>query len=415
MMGLSRHPNGHGDLQRGLRPGHRVRLLLDSHEAWRVLRQQLDGAHQTIDMQLYMLCADAAGEAFVAALERARGRGVAVRLVLDGLGSSDLGAPLLQRLVAAGVQLRVFGPIHLAVPWRRWMRRNHRKVFVFDGKSAIVTGRNIGKEYMALHATDPTWRDAGLWLQGPAVRLLADTLRRDWTGPYLRQGRRRLVWSRLSAWLAGQLVRAELQSHALHLPALPAPPAVQTDGQGVRLGAALNLGKPSQAYANLRYLQAVRAARRDITLAQAYFLPDRLLVQALQAAVRRGVRVRLVLPDLATSDVRSMALASLHGLGALLDAGIEVHFTRGPMLHAKIGVVDGVWWTVGSANLDPLSRRSNLEANIVGYGRSEATTLLAAMESWMAGSRRLEAEDHAHRPLWQRWLGHWLWRLRTIL
>jgi cardiolipin synthase len=110
-----------------------------------------------------------------------------------------------------------------------------------------------------------------------------------------------------------------------------------------------------------------------------------------------------------------MVLASLHGLGALLDAGIEVHFTRGPMLHAKIGVVDGVWWTVGSANLDPLSRRSNLEANIVGYGRSEATTLLAAMESWMAGSRRLEAEDHAHRPLWQRWLGHWLWRLRTIL
>lgn len=415
MTALSRHPNGLGDLQRGLRPGHRIRLLLDSHEAWRVLCQQLDGAHQSIDIQLYMLCADAAGDAFVAALERARGRGVAVRLVLDGLGSSDLNGPLLQRLVDAGVQLRVFGPIHLAVPWRRWMRRNHRKVFVVDGKSAIVTGRNIGTDYLALHAGDPTWRDAGLWLQGPTVRVLAETLRRDWTGPYLRQGRRRLVWSRISAWFAGHLVRAELQSRALGLPPLPAAHAAQPQPQGVRLGAALNLGKPAEAYANLRYLQAVRAARRDVTLAQAYFLPDRALVRALQAATRRGVRVRLVLPDPATSDVRTMALASMHGLGALIAAGIEVHFAHGPMLHAKVGVVDGVWWTVGSANLDPLSRRNNLEANIVGYGRSEAAVLLAAMDGWIASAQRVDAQSHARRPLWQRWLGRWLWRLRTVL
>lgn len=362
-------------------PGHRVRFLTDGHKAWQVLLHDLDAARATIDVQLYMLVADAVGEAFVEALVRASSRGVAVRLMIDGVGSMEiLGHPLLDRLEAAGVQVHVFGPIRLSVPWRRWMRRNHRKVAVLDDAVAHVSGMNVSKHYYALERKDATWADAGVRLQGPVVAEVAAQLQQDWPGRRLRPLKRHEPFE-----------------------------------DGSLVAVAFNRGLARNADANRRYLQAVRSARKSISIAQAYFLPERGLMRALVRAAKRGVEVRVLIPALSSSDVLVVSLATDFAVGRLLAAGVRVATVEARMLHAKLAIVDGHWWTVGSANLDPLSRQRNLEANAVGLGQAESRVLVRWFEEMWREARETTHDAWQHRPLWQKAMGALLWLFRPLL
>ena len=166
------------NLGRTMQPGHRLMVLPDPQQAWQLLLHCVATAQQTIDIQLYMLVDDGLGQQFIQALVAARRRGVAVRLMLDGIGSLDLPYQALAEFLEVGGEFRLFGPIWLTAPWRHWTRRNHRKVFVFDGDSAIVTGRNVGDHYYLGEngggGGPKVWLDFGAWVQGPAVaRLVA--------------------------------------------------------------------------------------------------------------------------------------------------------------------------------------------------------------------------------------------------
>lgn len=412
-------PPSLAQIPRGMQPGHRLQWLADPSQAWQALLAALAQARRSIDIQLYMLQDDAFGRAFTAALVQARQRGVAVRLMLDGFGSIDLPDSALTELLGAGAELRVFRPIWLSVPggvaalWHHWMRRNHRKVFIFDGESAIVTGRNVGAHY---YGSDPaeTWLDLGVWVHGPVVKRLSAALQRDWADRQRRTGRMIALRQHVAKLLGSPIARAEARSlgHG-HAPRSAAQP--QSVANGPAVGALLNLGQRRAAHANRAYLQAVRAARHAIWLAHSYFLPERALQRALVAAARRGVRVVVLLPDPAVSDVKVVALASLHGLPKLLAAGVEVYFVGPTMLHAKVGVVDGQWWTLGSANLDPLSRQHNLEANLAGLGQAEAGRLVELLDQWRQQSQRWTLQHHLQRPVWQRLIGWWLWKFRALL
>ena len=133
-----------GSWLRGLKPGHKLVWHTTGIEAGEALLQAIDAAQVTIDAQLYILEADTVSQRVVAALVRARQRGVRVRLLLDGLGCSDCDSEHLGQLVAAGAAVRVYKPLRWSVPWKHWIRRNHRKLFLFDHDSAIVGGRNVG-------------------------------------------------------------------------------------------------------------------------------------------------------------------------------------------------------------------------------------------------------------------------------
>ena len=172
-------PSRHA-LDTGMTPGHQVQILADPHLAWLQLLADIHAAQVSILAELYILVDDAAGRQLVDALIAAHGRGVDVRLVLDGVGSMDAAGGLPGQLTAAGVRWRVFHPVRPGTPWRHWTRRNHRKIVVVDEAIAHVSGRNIGADYYALTPGQATWRDLGARVEGPSVAPMAAVLRQGW-------------------------------------------------------------------------------------------------------------------------------------------------------------------------------------------------------------------------------------------
>ncbi|MBI5607707.1 MAG: phosphatidylserine/phosphatidylglycerophosphate/cardiolipin synthase family protein, partial [Deltaproteobacteria bacterium] len=396
-------------------PGHQLAWHAEGREAAEALLREIANARRTIDIQLYILEADAASQAVVTALGQACKRGVRVRLLLDGLGCSDADAAHLEQLTAAGAAVRVFRPLRFSVPWRHLLRRNHRKVAVFDGESAIVTGRNVGEHYLAMAPGHATWLDLGATVRGPAVTTLARQLNHDWRAAERKH--RLYQWLR---WLdplapSADLLAAERASRAAAHQNWPLTPPSKPGRGGLKVAAALSVGKASANPIADRYLHAVQSARTSIWLVHAYFLPDHRLTRALVAAARRGVQVRVVLPDLRSTDVKLVALASLHGLRQLMKAGVQVRLLCTNNLHAKFAVVDDVWWTMGSANLDALSRKRNLEANLAGYGREPGLLLARLAQSWFDLAEPWDAVESSRRPRWLRWLGQLAWRFRALL
>ncbi len=408
-------PNATVNLARGMKQGHQMAWHSEGLEAGEALLREIANARRSIDVQLYILEADTVSQTVVAALVQACQRQVRVRLLLDGLGCSDADAAHLEQLTAAGAAVRVYRPLRFSLPWRHLLRRNHRKIFVFDGESAILTGRNVGGHYLAVAPDHPTWLDLGAVVRGPVVSTLARQLNHDW-----RAAERKYRLHKWLRWLdplapSADLLAAERASRAAARANWPAIPRNKPGRGGLKVGAALSVGKASANPIADRYLQAIQSARTSIWLVHAYFLPDHRLARALVAAARRGVQVRVLLPDLRTTDVKLVALASLHGLRQLMKAGVQVRLLCTNNLHAKFAVVDDVWWTMGSANLDALSRKRNLEANLAGYGREPGLRLAGLAHDWFELAQPWDAVEAKRQPRWLRWLGQVAWRFRALL
>lgn len=360
--------------------GNAVQIHGDGFLAWQQLVADLDAAQHRIDIELYMLGNDEIGDALVAALERARRRNVAVHLLLDGVGSLNFPETFALRLHRCGVHWKIFRPIRRSVPWRRWLKRNHRKVFIIDGEIAWVSGFNVATHYYATSQSATVWADLGTRVTGA---LVPDLQRQLHLG-----GRKAAVAHR-------------------DAPAADEPSALAM--------ACLNRGSLRTANVHRRYLAAIQAAKTSILLGHSYFLPQRRLQNALIAASKRGVEVRIVIPDIPVGDVAVVAYASFHGVQPLLRHGIRVFAMTTRMLHAKCAVVDGLWWTIGSTNLDPLSRQRNLEANIVGVGAEQALQVAKWIEQRQGEARELTHEDWKNRSLWQRFLAWLAWHARSIV
>ena len=164
-----------------------------------------------------------------------------------------------------------------------------------------------------------------------------------------------------------------------------------------------------------RYCQAAASARSSIWLANAYFLPQRKLARALLQAAKTGVDVRVLIPGPEVGDVPVVAWASLYGVHTLLRQGVRVFLMKRNMLHAKMALVDGRWWTLGSANLDPISQQRNLEANLVAVGGSQARQLQQWFERQCAEAEELTHTSWTQLPRWLRSVGWLAWRFRFVL
>lgn len=309
------------------RPRDRLRLLDGGAEAFPAMLAAIDGAREAVLLEVYAFALDRVGHRFVEALAAAARRGVRVRVVIDGWGSTPHAHGVAQRLEGAGCEVEIFNRMLFAL-LGRW-RRNHRKVLAVDGEVAFVGGINVGDAYgVPGEPAGEAWADLMLEVRGPTAEWL------------LRRGRRERGHSPagpLRVWLSGL-------------------------GGGRRL--------------RRRYLKAIGGARVRVLMAHAYFMPDRRLVRSITAAARRGVRVRLVLPS--RSDVALMRPAARRLYRRLLDAGVEVREWQGAMLHAKVAVVDGLRLLLGSFNLDPISL-----ANLEVLAEAEDREVSAAGERWI--------------------------------
>jgi cardiolipin synthase A/B len=293
-------------------------------------------------------------------IEAAR-RGVRVDLTLDGWGSIDLSEEYLGALAEAGVQVRMFDPKRRFLGMRLHVfRRMHRKIIVVDGRSAFVGGINFSADHLADFGPKAK-QDYAVRVEGPLVPRIRDFVL-DQMG---RTKRERPQAAAACAGTAEAMLVARDNRH-------------QRDS------------------IERQYRAAIHAARHDVLIANAYFFPGYRLLRAMRRAVRRGVRVRLVLQGQPDMKIVKHAAQLLHG--QLVGAGVEIHEYCKRPLHAKVALVDDRWATVGSSNLDPLSLSLNLEANVMIRDRSFNADLRGRLERLIAEDcRRLEADAIAQR------------------
>ncbi|EIL98406.1 phospholipase D-like domain-containing protein [Rhodanobacter denitrificans] len=344
--------------------GNAVDLLIDAaahYEAWLAA---ICGARQRVLLENYIIRDDEVGRAFRDALVERAQAGVFVAVVVDWLGclGQSRGA-FWAPLRAAGGEVRVFNPLQLGEPLG-WVSRDHRKLLVVDGVLGFLSGVCISAKWLGDPARGvPPWRDTGVALRGPAVAELEAAFAQSWgeTGVALRQ---------LAA---------------------AAEPAVPAGNVSLRLIAT----QPSTA-GTYRLDQLIAAmARKTLWLTDAYFVGLAPYVQALVAAARDGVDVRLLVPG--SSDIPIVAGVSRSGYRPLLKAGIRVFEWNGSMLHAKTAVADGQWARVGSSNLNIASWLGNRELDVAVEDAGFAGQLAAQYEQDLGNATEIVLASRRHR------------------
>jgi cardiolipin synthase len=295
--------------------------------ARRALEEVLASAQVRVDVLLYILADDASGRAFVAQLTALAQRGVQVRLCIDGLGSLKRPRRALEALRAAGGEVRVFSPFPAIFDRGRLNLRNHRKLVMADAALVWSGGRNVGDHYIGAEGT--AWRDLSFTLQGPMVAEYAAVFVSDWE---VARGK------------PGEVVPKVAPAGDAVLQLVPAGPDERHD----RLHSGL--------------VAAIHRADRRVWLATPYFIPTEALYGAISTAAKRGVDVRLMIPQ--KSDQWTADLARGGYLRKAERAGAKVLRMQGPMLHAKVGLVDGLGWA-GSANFDVRSMLLNFETTLL--------------------------------------------------
>jgi cardiolipin synthase len=334
-------------------PGNQVRILEDAEGNYPVWLAAIRAAQRVIYLENYIIEEDEVGKAFADALAERAQAGVKVRLIRDWLGSrSGATRGFWRRLEAAGVDVRCFNPIHLASPFG-WVTRDHRKMIAVDGQVAFVTGLCISQRWTGNPARRvPPWRDTGMEIRGPAVADVEHAFAELWE-------------------TMGEPIPAQELSSSSAL-----PPAGEV---ALRVVA----GTPSTA-GLFRMDQLVAAiARQSLWLTDAYFVGVTPYVQALRAAARDGVDVRLLVPN--ATDLPLVRSLSRAGYRSLLDAGVRIFEWNGSMLHAKTAVVDGRWSRIGSSNLNLASFIGNYELDVavedVGFAQEMEDMYLRDLEN----------------------------------
>ena len=313
--------------------GNTIRLLRDARENYPAWLAAIDGARRRIHFESYIIHDDEVGEVFARRLMAKAAEGVTVRVIYDWLGGlGKTSWRFWRRLRAAGVAVRCYNPPSLESPFG-WLSRDHRKMLTVDGTVGFVTGLCVGQAWVGDPARGvPPWRDTGVEIRGPAVRDIDRAFGQMWA-------------------LMGEPLPDD--AHAVS----PQPDAAR--GAAVRVVATV----PNMA-GLFRLDQLVAAlARERLWLTDAYYAGTTAYVQALRAAARDGVDVRLLVPN--GSDIPLLRPLSRSGYRTLLEAGIRVFEWNGSMLHAKTAVADGRWARVGSTNLNIASWLGNYELDVV--------------------------------------------------
>jgi cardiolipin synthase len=372
-----------------------VHLLQGAQELFPALIDAMDAALSDIQFETYIFDFTGAGAQVAEALIRAAQRGVRTHLVVDGVGTGPLPKAWQQRMKSAGVQVRVYsplGPLGLLLP-HRW-RRLHRKLCVVDGLVVFCGGINVLDDLY-----DPNYGD----LDAPRFDFAVQA-----TGSLAAQASRtmELLWWRMQAVRDVRLNRLPQAVRDLRAASATRHASQQDpEARGMRAALVLRDNVRNRSRIEKAYRRAIGAARHDIIIANAYFMPGGKLRRALILAAKRGVRVQLLLQGRYEYFMQYHAARPVYG--ALLAAGVEIHEYEPSFLHAKVAVIDAhgdkPWATVGSSNLDPLSLLLAREANVVVQDAAFAIDLRQRLVHAMQhAGRRMDPARYAGRPLRQR-------------
>ncbi len=376
--------------------GNKVDLLVDGPSTYAAMLKAIENAKDHINMETYIFEDDEIGQQFAAILIAKQQSGVQVNLIYDSAGSFNTPKTFFATLKNNGINVLEFNPINpldKRKDWQ-WNQRDHRKLLIVDGKIAFIGGINISSVYssgssgsgsfgasskraskkssdgeVGVTASVP-WRDTHLQLAGPVVaefqKMFTETWRQQKGEP-----------------LAAKAYFPELLS------------------QGNEVVRAIG-SNPEEAFSQIyaTFLSAINSAETQVFLTNAYFVPDPQLLAALKDAVIRGADVRLLLPEKTDSSLVFYASRSYYD--ELLAADVKIYEHQVALLHAKTALIDGVWSTVGSTNLDWRSFVNNQEINAVMLGQDFGAQMQTLFEADLAASKQITLQDWRKRSIGMR-------------
>ena len=374
--------------------GNKVTLLQDGSDTYRDMLAAIALAKDHINLETYIFDDDDIGKLFAKALIEKQLQGVQVNVIRDSAGTNTTPNLFFEQLKAAGINVLEFNPINPLLARKDWAlnQRDHRKLLIIDGEIVFMGGINISSVHSGSSVRKPlkpreesalAWRDTDIKLQGPVVAEFQKLFMTTW----------------------------EKQKGNALSPKNYFPQPVTAGKQIVRA-----IGSSSDDTASVIYvalLSAISTAETSVQLTNAYFVPDIQLLTVLKEAASRGVRVTLILPS-QTDSWLALNAGRAH-YSDLLKAGIKIYQRQGVLLHSKTALVDGVWATVGSTNLDWRSFLHNDELNAVVLGKEFGDQIQAMFNKDLAASEPVKLEDWEHRTLdirlkeliarlWEYWL-----------
>jgi cardiolipin synthase len=339
--------------------GNRFRLLENGEEFFPAVFEAIESARHEVIIETFILFQDKVGLALQRCLLDAARRGVQVDVTVDGYGSPGLTAGFIESLTSAGVRFHVFDarPRLFGRLRTNLFRRMHRKIVVVDGAKAFVGGINYSADHLADYGPEAK-QDYAVEVKGPIVEEI-----HHFVHEAVSPGQGRLRWWR----------RDKAQ--------------VSHGGQAAGDAAALFVTRDNREHRDdieRHYRIALRAARHEVLIANAYFFPGYRLLKELRRAAQRGVRVSLILQGHPDMPIVKIAARMLYD--HLLRSGVRIFEYCERPLHAKVALADDEWATVGSSNLDPLSLALNLEANVIIRDRGFAAVLREHLKALMEKS-----------------------------
>lgn len=359
--------------------GNAVKLLEDGPATYKAMFDAIKKAKDHINVETYIFEDDEIGKLFADALLDKQKSGVQVNLIYDSVGSISTPKSFFQRLETAGVKVLEFNPINPLASKKEWSlnRRDHRKIIVVDGMTAFTGGINISAVYSRAGFSRPRWhyetrkdagwRDTHVQIEGPVVAEFQKMFLETWQ-----------------------------KQKGAPLPAKNYFPLLKEKGKLIVRAVGSSADVPvRQIY--VQVLSAIMSAENYIHLTNAYFVPDPQIIEALKDAAKRGVEVKLVLPSF--SDFWAVFHAGRSHYTDLLEAGVRIYEHKGALLHSKTAVIDNVWSTVGSTNMDWRSFLYNDEVNAIILGSEFASKLDAMFARDLQESQEIKREAWERRPI----------------
>ncbi|MBS1127023.1 MAG: phospholipase D/Transphosphatidylase [Nitrospirae bacterium] len=359
-----------------LTKGNRVLLLADGLTTYAAMFKAIENAKDHINLESYIIEDDETGRKFADLLLQKQAEGVQVNVIYDSVGSMNTPASYFQRLRDGGIQVVEFNPINPLKARGNWglTHRDHRKILIVDGKVAIIGGINISEVYSSSpfkrkqdEKAPIHWRDTDIQIEGPAVaefqKLFLDTWQRQ-KGPEL----------------SGENYFPDLKEAGNALVRVIG----STPGQDNRIPFIV-------------YVSAISFAEHSVHMTNSYFIPDDQIVKALTDAAERGVDVKIILPGI--TDSRLALYAQRYHYSGLLKSGVKIYERGNSLLHAKTAVIDKVWSTVGSTNMDFLSLLNNDEVNAVILSREFAVEMEKMFAGDLENSSQIQWDEWKKRPL----------------
>jgi len=371
--------------------GNQVQLLFDGPATMREMMAAARAATVSINLETYIFDQDPIGLQFAELLMEKQRQGVAVNVMYDSVGTIGTPQAFFDRMREAGIRMVAFNPVNPAKAKGNWSinNRDHRKLMVVDGRIAFTGGINISADYANsslfrsrrkpdnVDKNKVGWRDTHLKIEGPAVAALQ--------------------WAFVNNW-----VRQEGDE----LSARDYFPRLAPAGDKFVRVLATEPGSNSEIYKSL--MVAINEARKSVHITSAYFVPDQQVVDALIAAAKRGVDVKLVLPGV--SDHGLVMYAGQAFYEQLLEGGVKIFQLQVAVLHAKTAVIDGAWSTIGSANIDRRSFIHNYELNVVVIDPAFGRDMESAFNEDLRDSKEVTLEKWRDRP-WADRIKEWASRL----